>query len=129
MIVIQQGKGFRNEISPRQGIIRQKEFNMAEAEVFLEPHSQDNFIPRDENQITLHDMYSREHKITLLNAVKSHIIGSNDHAFFMETVYRLAIKIGISKERLRFRQHRKDELAHYSKECWDLEVRIIPGSR
>ena len=54
MIVIQQGKGFRNEISPRQGIIRQKEFNMAEAEVFLEPDRQDNFIPRDENQITLH---------------------------------------------------------------------------
>ena len=124
MIVIQQGKGFRNEISPRQGIIRQKEFNMAEAEVFLEADREANFIPRGDCEVTLHDMYSKEHRINLSNAVKSHIIGSNDHAFFMETVYRLAIKIGISPERLRFRQHRKDELAHYSKECWDLEARI-----
>ncbi len=35
--VVQIGKGYRNEISPRQGTLRQREFNMAEAEVFFDP--------------------------------------------------------------------------------------------
>lgn len=35
--VVQVGKGFRNEVSPRQGIIRLREFSMAEAELFFEP--------------------------------------------------------------------------------------------
>ena len=34
---IQVGKGYRNEISPRQGMIRQREFNMAELEYFIDP--------------------------------------------------------------------------------------------
>ena len=33
--VVQIGKGYRNEISPRQGTLRQREFSMAEAEVFF----------------------------------------------------------------------------------------------
>ena len=35
---IQVGKGYRNEISPRQGMIRLREFNMAELEYFINPH-------------------------------------------------------------------------------------------
>ncbi len=35
MIVGQAGKGFRNEISPRQSLIRLKEFNQCEIESFL----------------------------------------------------------------------------------------------
>ena len=34
--VIQVGKGYRNEISPRQGMLRLREFSMAEAEVFFD---------------------------------------------------------------------------------------------
>ena len=34
---IQVGKGYRNEISPRQGMIRLREFNMAELEYFIDP--------------------------------------------------------------------------------------------
>ena len=34
---MQSGKGYRNEISPRQGMIRLREFNMAELEYFIDP--------------------------------------------------------------------------------------------
>ena len=34
---VQVGKGYRNEISPRQGMIRLREFNMAELEYFIDP--------------------------------------------------------------------------------------------
>ena len=36
---IQTGKGYRNEISPRQGMIRLREFNMAELEYFIDPEN------------------------------------------------------------------------------------------
>ena len=35
--VVQVGKGYRNEVSPRQGTIRLREFSMAEAEIFFDP--------------------------------------------------------------------------------------------
>lgn len=31
------------------------------------------------------------------------------------------INLGIKKENLRFRQHEKDEMAHYAKDAWDIE--------
>ena len=33
--VVQMGKAYRNEISPRQGVIRLREFTQAEAEIFV----------------------------------------------------------------------------------------------
>jgi len=35
--------------------------------------------------------------------------------------------LGIKKENLRFRQHDKDELAHYAKEAWDIEYNFPFG--
>ena len=35
---VQIGKSYRNEISPRQGMIRLREFTQAEAEIFVHPH-------------------------------------------------------------------------------------------
>jgi glycyl-tRNA synthetase len=37
LIVAQVGKSFRNEITPKSGLIRQREFLMAEIEHFLDP--------------------------------------------------------------------------------------------
>jgi len=32
--------------------------------------------------------------------------------------------VGIPSDKLRWRQHRKDEMAHYAKDCWDGEILI-----
>jgi glycyl-tRNA synthetase len=37
------------------------------------------------------------------------------------------VKLGISKENLRLRQHGKDELAHYAKDCYDVEYLFPMG--
>jgi len=39
--VIQTGRGYRNEIAPRQGMIRMREFNMMEVELFVDPDDKD----------------------------------------------------------------------------------------
>lgn len=35
--------------------------------------------------------------------------------------------IGIASERLRFRQHLPNEMAHYAEDCWDAEVECSYG--
>ena len=51
---IQTGKGYRNEISPRQGMIRLREFNMAELEYFIDPENPPNVdLSSNNSEITL----------------------------------------------------------------------------
>jgi glycyl-tRNA synthetase len=33
-----------------------------------------------------------------------------------------ALSIGIDRDRVRFRQHLRSEMAHYARDCWDMEV-------
>jgi len=41
--------------------------------------------------------------------------------YFKEQRMNWYISLGIKKENLRFRQHDKDEMAHYAKDAWDIE--------
>jgi glycyl-tRNA synthetase (class II) len=34
-------------------------------------------------------------------------------------------ELGVNKEKLRFQEHGKDELAHYAKEAWDIEYELV----
>lgn len=36
-------------------------------------------------------------------------------------------RLGIDKERLRFRQHLANEMAHYAADCWDAEIECSYG--
>lgn len=42
--------------------------------------------------------------------------------YFIARIYMFLIKIGIKRERLRFRQHMDNEMAHYATDCWDAEI-------
>jgi glycyl-tRNA synthetase len=48
--VFQIGKAFRNEISPRQHLLRQREFTQAEAQIFLTKEQKNNFSAFEENK-------------------------------------------------------------------------------
>jgi glycyl-tRNA synthetase len=37
------------------------------------------------------------------------------------------VEVGINPERLRFRQHLENEMAHYAEDCWDAEVECSYG--
>ena len=34
----------------------------------------------------------------------------------------LQVQVGINPQRLRFRQHLENEMAHYAEDCWDAEI-------
>lgn len=121
---IQVGKGYRNEISPRQGMIRLREFNMAELEYFINPHEDPDhdFTPWESIRFRLVPDEGEETEITIKAALDSNIVRHATVGFFMAQTYDFLIKVGIDPARLRFRQHESDEMAHYATDCWDAEI-------
>ncbi|NHW23757.1 MAG: glycine--tRNA ligase [Archaeoglobales archaeon] len=122
--VAQIGRAFRNEISPRQGVIRLREFNQAELEFFVHPAEKKhpNFPEVSGDVLTLVDKFDKTHRITLGEAVKRGIIANQVLAYFIGKTRRFLLTIGIKDEKLRFRQHKDDERAHYATDCWDAEA-------
>jgi glycyl-tRNA synthetase len=47
--------------------------------------------------------------------------------YFIARIFLFLIKIGINPDRLRFRQHMANEMAHYAADCWDAEIHTSYG--
>ena len=129
--VVQLGKGFRNEISPRQGVIRVREFNMAELELFVDPEddSYHNYPGMRGAGLRLlaDDDDKRVLETTVGKAVDTGMIANRTLAYFMGLTQELLVRAGLDPERIRFRQHEKHEMAHYARDCWDAEALIDFG--
>ncbi len=122
------GKAYRNEISPRQGVIRLREFTQAEAEIFIDPRNKTHPKFREIADIVL-NFYSQEgqatgesRKMTIGEAVKEGTIAHEFLAYCLALTYQYLVRVGVSPDKLRFRQHMKDEMAHYAADCWDAEI-------
>ena len=121
---VQVGKGYRNEISPRQGMIRLREFNMAELEYFIDPEQPLNhaFSQWSSFNVNLLDGNGNEHSMPLASAVEEGLVRHPTVGYFMGRPYNFLVEVGIDPTRLRFRQHASDEMAHYASDCWDVEI-------
>ncbi|MCF0226095.1 MAG: glycine--tRNA ligase [Methanobrevibacter sp.] len=126
--VVQLGKAYRNEISPRQGVIRLREFTQAEAEIFLNP--KDKTTPKFkqiENEILylssqeVQETNGEPLKITAKEAVDKGIVANEMLVYQLYLAKKFLNEIGIPDEVLRFRQHLAGEMAHYALDCWDVE--------
>ncbi|XP_066260516.1 glycine--tRNA ligase [Euwallacea similis] len=122
------GNSFRNEISPRSGLIRVREFTMAEIEHFCDPN--DKSHPKFETikDVTLL-LYSAcnqmdgkaAEKKTIEEAVATGLVANETLGYFMGRIQKFMEKCGVDPARLRFRQHMANEMAHYACDCWDAE--------
>ncbi|HER45395.1 MAG TPA: glycine--tRNA ligase, partial [Thermoplasmatales archaeon] len=121
--VVQIGKGYRNEISPRQGTLRQREFSMAEAEIFFDPKDKTHpyFDRIKDNELILFDN-EKEWTVSVAEAVKQKIINNQALAYYMYLTQEFLFTAGVDPTKFRFRKHAADELAHYATECWDAEL-------
>ncbi len=126
---VQTGKGFRNEISPRQGLLRLREFNMAEAEIFFDPEKKEwgGFERIAGERLRLIPNNGNELEMSAAEAVERGIIKNQALAYFVALTKRFLIAVGIDEKRLRFREHLQDEMAHYADDCWDAEVLLSYG--
>uniref|UniRef100_A0A8C3STZ1 Glycine--tRNA ligase n=1 Tax=Chelydra serpentina TaxID=8475 RepID=A0A8C3STZ1_CHESE len=137
------GNSFRNEISPRSGLIRVREFTMAEIEHFVDPS--EKYHPKFQSVADLHILlYSSKaqvsgqsaHMMRLGDAVEQGVINNSVLGYFIGRIYLYLVKVGVSPDKLRFRQHMENEMAHYACDCWDAEsktsyvsFRIKPTSK
>ena len=84
--IAQQGRSFRNEITPGNFVFRTREFEQMEMEFFCKPGTDDEW----------HDYWLNERMNWFLD-------------------------LGMTKEKLRLREHDADELSHYAKRTYDIE--------
>ncbi len=129
--VVQIGRAYRNEISPRQGVIRLREFTQMEAEVFFDPEEKEvphfdryadeelYFYPIEEQLKEDGEMY----RMTVREAVEEGLV-EQPIAYFLGLTKRFLTDLGIPDEAIRSRQHLPEERAHYARDCWDVEVKL-----
>ncbi|KAK3008365.1 hypothetical protein RJ639_014073 [Escallonia herrerae] len=122
------------QISPRQGLLRVREFTLAEIEHFVDPD--DKSHPKFSEVAKLEFlMFPREDQVSgksarrigIGEAVSQGIVNNATLGFFIGRVYLFLTHLGIDKERLRFRQHLANEMAHYAADCWDAEIECSYG--
>jgi len=130
--VIQIGHALRNEISPRQGLIRLREFTIADLEFFFDPEEPDCYLLKNVENETLRIYLAHERqacsekivKVTVKDAVINQIICSEWQAFFMAMAKKLLTAIGVPAENQRFIEKLPWEKAHYAAQCFDQEVYV-----
>ncbi len=132
--VVQIGKSYRNEISPRQGVIRLREFTQAEIEYFVHPEKKehekfdlvkDEVVPLLPAERQMDENLKEDEKVIKISigeAVEKGIIRHQTIAYFIALTKRFLEAIGIDKDKIRFRQHLPNEMAHYAIDCWDAEI-------
>ncbi|MFB6084332.1 MAG: glycine--tRNA ligase [Halorientalis sp.] len=127
--VAQIGAAYRNEISPRKGLVRLREFAQAELEHFVDPESDEPPLSEVEDvEVTLYSEARQEDpdgepvETTVGEAVAEGIVGSDWVAYYLGVAQGWYERIGVDMDRFRFRQHRSGELAHYAADCWDAEA-------
>ncbi|HEX2049675.1 MAG TPA: glycine--tRNA ligase [Actinomycetota bacterium] len=89
--IAQQGKSFRNEITPGNFVFRTREFEQMEMEFFVEPGTDDEWLE-----------------------------------YWLEERMRWYRDLGMRMDKVRLREHERDELSHYAKRTFDIEY-DFPG--
>ncbi|MBI5872048.1 glycine--tRNA ligase [archaeon] len=132
--VAQIGNSYRNEISPRQWIIREREFRQMEIEYFFNPKKIS--VPNgDLLKIKIPVLTTDEQKKKKLEAieimakdsVKKGIIPNEIMAYFLAKELLWYQQLGIPKDALRFRHMKPEETPHYSKGNFDMEIKFDFG--
>jgi glycyl-tRNA synthetase len=127
--VLQIGHSFRNEISPRQGMIRLREFTQAEIQFFVDP--EDKSAPRisevEDFKLRILSGERQEkgetdpEEMSLRDALSRNIITIEMIGYQLVRAMQVFERMGINREKLYLRQHKSDERAFYSSDTWDIE--------
>ncbi len=125
----QLGKSFRNEIAPRQSLMRLREFYQAEVEVFFNPESVDDFEKFGEVKsyglLLLLD--GEVEAIPCGRCVEEGLIPNELVGYYLAVMQQFYEEAGVDMKRLRFRRLSDDEKAFYAKVAFDLEVETSLG--
>jgi len=130
--VFQIGKAFRNEISPRQHVIRGREFTQAEAQIFIDPDKKNDWerfddVKKEKLPFWTWQAQEKDEKpkaISVEQAIKKKFFKTKSYAWCVWLAYNQFTQMGILPKDIRLRQHHPDEKAFYADDAWDIEVKL-----
>ncbi|MFX1577611.1 MAG: glycine--tRNA ligase, partial [Promethearchaeota archaeon] len=140
--VAQIGRSYRNEISPRQSIVRVREFGQMEIEYFIDPKHLDacpffeelaqislNFVTREiqEKAAKKSSTDYTSIQLTVQEAFEKKLVPNQWMASVLGDEVEFFKLLGIPEKAIRFRHMRTEETPHYSGGNFDLEVEFSFG--
>ena len=127
--IAQVGKSFRNEIAPRQSLLRLREFYQAEIEVFCNPNKLDDLPKFEEVKDTVLRLYDQGTitEATADEALRKGLLPNKMVAYYLALLNGFYMKTGIDMKRTRFRRLSDEEKAFYALIAFDYEVETSIG--
>ena len=130
--VIQIGHALRNEISPRQGLIRLREFTIADLEFFFDPEEPNCYLLNEVENEKLRLVLAEKRvkgseepvEVTVREALEKGYIKAEWQAVFMALAKKLVMDLGVPAEKQRFIEKLPWEQAHYALQSFDQEVYV-----
>jgi glycyl-tRNA synthetase len=125
----QVGRSFRNEISPRKGLVRMREFTQMELEYFFNPNK-----PQIEGFDKVKDEKMRmkiDGKVVWKTAdelVTNKTVPNEIFAYFLALQWKFYVLCGLNPDKMHLRVLGSGELPHYSKGNVDMEVETSYGT-
>ncbi len=128
--IAQIGTALRNEISPRQGPIRLREFTIMEFEFFYDPQDQSCPYVNEvaDKEIRILPLQLRDKGVeepataTIRQVLDKKFVLSEWSAYFMALSQQFMSDLGIPAANQRFQEKSPTERAHYSSQTYDHEV-------
>ncbi|MCX8197336.1 MAG: glycine--tRNA ligase [Candidatus Micrarchaeota archaeon] len=123
------GKSARNEISPRQGLVRMREFTQMELEYFFHPKQQEHpkFASIADETLRLAEESGSPSEVKIKDAVEKGLIPNQIMAYLLWKQKQFYLMLGIPQDKFFFRKIPKEETPHYSLGNIDLEVETSYG--
>jgi len=133
--IAQIGRCFRNEIAPRDFLFRSREFHIGEFEFFINPEEKKCNLLEKRHLNTKLRLLDAETQVAGKETLKETTIGKMLKEKRMEEwhAYWLAEQIiwfeSLGLNEIKIREHRKDELSHYSSATFDIDYEYPFGSK
>jgi glycyl-tRNA synthetase len=131
--IAQIGNSFRNEISPRQQLVRLREFTQMDLELFIDPEDKQKelfgFDIKTISKQRINFMAKGSEKEAQVS-IGELLDGKFPNEYFALLVYleaKLLEELGVDAKLYRFRELEREELPHYSKCNVDLEMKTTHG--
>ncbi|MEM0439857.1 MAG: glycine--tRNA ligase [Sulfolobales archaeon] len=130
--IAQIGRVARNEISPRQGMVRLREFTIMEIEFFYDPKNPscpllDRVRNRKLRILTARDRLSEVDKpseYSVEELVREKIVSGEWHAYWMAVASEFIERLGVDPSDTYFEEKLPHERAHYASQVFDQLVRV-----
>ena len=130
--IAQIGTVLRNEISPRQGPLRLREFTIMDFEFFFDPENPEcpylEEVDSEELLIVTEEARQKGNEtateVSVREALQKKIIKAQWAAYFMALSKRFLTRLGVDSQHQRFFAKLPSERAHYSAQTFDHEVQL-----